>query len=140
MSKTRHGLLLAFYMALALPIVAEEKETQVTDTRQFTTATYRVAMQNQEAFLELLKGCEGTMRELGLISDRPAIRMRSLADPELLLEIFEWADAEAFGRTQKEPRVLEWWGKYEATWIRGGFGLTEFPEASQSWAQFKTID
>ncbi len=107
---------------------------------QFTTATYRVEVDKQNDFLDLLRGAEATMRTEGLITARPIFRMRSLTDPELILEIFEWVDAEAFGRAQQDPKILEWWGKYEATWKAGGFGLCEFPEAQQPWARYEALE
>ena len=112
----------------------------MSDSRRLTTATYRVAVKDQDAFLKLLKDAEQTMREVGLITNRPIIRMRSLEDPELLLEIFEWADSGAFERAQKDPRILEHWGQFEALWKSGGFGLKTFPEAERPWAQFEPFE
>ncbi len=117
-----------------------EKKTMKTDSRQYTTATYRVAIEKQGEFVELLKGAEDSMRREDLITAREVLRMRSLAEPELLLEIFEWVDSKAFERAQQNPRILEWWGRFKATWKGGGFGLSQFPEAGQPWAQFETID
>ncbi len=111
-----------------------------TDSGQYTTATYRVAVEKQDAFIELLRGAERTMREEGLITPKPVFRMRSRAESELLLEIFEWVDSGAFERAQQNPRILEWWQKFEATWKEGGFGLSRFPEAEQPWAQLEAID
>ncbi len=112
----------------------------MTDSRRFTTATYRVAVERQKTFLQLLKGAEEEMRQTELITDRAALRMRSMEDLTLLLEIFEWADSGAFERAQKDPRILEWWGKFEAIWEEGGFGLSRFPETNLPWAQFEPID
>ena len=111
-----------------------------TESRRYTTATYRVAEEKQEKFVELLKGAERSMRREGLITTREVLRMRSLAEPELLLVVFEWVDSTAFERAQQNSHILEWWGKFEATWKEGGFGLAQFPEAGQPWAQFETID
>lgn len=107
---------------------------------QFVTATYQVALQHQADFLELLYGCEATMRSEGLITERPVIRMRSKVDPTMLVEILEWVDDTAFVRAQKNPRVLQWWGKYEALWERGGFGMSELPETAQPWAQYQALN
>jgi hypothetical protein len=107
---------------------------------QIVTATYKVALKNQAAFLKLLHGCEATMRSEGLITTRPVTRMRSKVDPTMLVEILEWVDDTAFGRAQKNPRVLQWWGKYEALWERGGFGMSEIPETKQPWAQYQALE
>ena len=65
--------------------------------------------------------------------------MRSVKDPMLILEIFEWVDHESFEKAQQSPSVLALWGELEKLWEDGGFGIKEFPEASQPWAQFATI-
>jgi quinol monooxygenase YgiN len=107
---------------------------------QFVTATYQVAPNRQADFLKLLHGCEATMRSEDLITERPVIRMRSEVDPTMLVEILEWVDATAFDRAQENPLVLAWWGKYEALWERGGFGMGEVPESHQPWAQYQALD
>lgn len=127
-------------LALGAVLAGNAEEQEMSDSRRITTATYSISDDRQPTFLELLRGAEATMREIGLITDRPVIRMRSLADPRFLVEIFEWSDAGAFERAQKDPRILEWWGKFEPTWEAGGFGLSELPEAAQPWAQFAPVD
>ena len=109
-------------------------------TGQIVTATYQVAPERQADFLELLHGCEATMRSEGLITTRPIIRMRSKADPAMLVEIMEWVDDTAFDRAQKNPLVLQWWGQYEALWERGGFGMGDIPESKQPWAQYQALE
>jgi hypothetical protein len=117
-----------------------EETKAVNDSPQYTIAAYRVAVENQPAFIELLKGAEVTMRQQSLITDSPIFRMRSREDPTRILEIFQWSDPEAFERAQQNPEILKWWGQYEEIWAEGGFGLNQFPEAAQPWAQFETID
>lgn len=113
---------------------------QTTDTRRFVTATYEVDPGRQPEFMALLRECEDVMRAEGLITERPAVRMRSLGEPALMLEIFEWTDDRAFDRAQENPKVLDYWGRYEATWTSGGWGISRFPEASTGWAQFESLD
>ena len=107
---------------------------------QLVTATYRVALERQADFLELMRTCERVMLDEGLITRRPFIRMRSKVDPTILIEIFEWLDATSFGKAQQNASVLEMWRNYEAAWLEGGFGLDQVPEASQPWAQFDPVD
>lgn len=107
---------------------------------QFVAATYQVPESSQAAFLELQRGCETAMREQGLITERAIMRMRSLEDPELLLEMFEWVDEGAFGRAIENAKVQAFWGQYEDLWKEGGFGLERFPEAKLPWAQFAAIE
>lgn len=124
---------------LVLVLVGCTMHTE-TDTRRFVTATYEVPVDRQSEFLALLKKCEQQMRQEGLITSRPAIRMQSKAEPQLILEIFEWADDGAFERAQQTPAVLEYWGKYERLWTSGGFGMSRFPETNENWAQYPTLD
>ncbi len=126
-------------LLLCLGGVSTAEEVRTMKGPQFTLATYRVELDKQVEFIGLLKGCESTMREEGLITTSPILRMRSNADPTLILEIFQWVDSGAFERAQENRAVLDWWGKYEKTWMEGGFGMNTFPEASQPWAQFQTI-
>ena len=107
--------------------------------RRIVTSTYRVSTSKQDAFLELLRGCEKTMREEELVTVRPFVRMRSLVDSSLIIELFEWVDPDAFGRAQENPKVLAWWGQYEAIWEDGGFGLDAVPEAAMPWAQYEPL-
>ncbi len=107
--------------------------------KQFVTATYQVKEDKQDGFINLMKQAETIMREEKLISSNPVFRMRSLTNPELLIEIFEWIDAQAFERAQQNPKVLSIWGQFQASWIDGGFGLIRFPESNQPWAQFSSI-
>lgn len=108
--------------------------------RRFVTATYEVDPDRQPGFLTLLRECESAMREQGLITDRPILRMRSLKESDLILEIFEWSDEGAFERAQETPAVLEYWGRYESVWTSGGWGIARFPEASEAWAQFEPLE
>ncbi len=107
---------------------------------RIVTATYRVATDRQAEFLVLARGCEETMRSEALITDRQFIRMRSIEDPEILVEVFEWVDATAFDRAQENPRVLAWWGQYESVWKDGGFGMNAVPESAMPWAQYVPVE
>lgn len=106
---------------------------------RIVTATYRVSTERQAEFVELLQRCESTLREEGLVTGRSFLRMRSLEDPEALIELFEWVDEEAFGRAQENPRVLAWWGQFEEVWKEGGFGVSAIPESNMPWAQYQPI-
>lgn len=107
---------------------------------QFVIATYEVAEQNQQEFISLLHETEKVMRDEQLITSKTISRMSSIMNPKIIIEVFEWVDSEAFDRAQKNPAVLNMWGKYENLWERGGFGMNEVPESNQPWSQFKSID
>ena len=106
---------------------------------RIVTATYKVEPAKQAAFVRLLTGCEQTMRDESLVTGRAFLRMRSVSDPSLIVELFEWADLQAFDRAQENPKVLAWWGQYEAMWLEGGFGMNVIPETSVPWAQYEPL-
>lgn len=141
MSSTHRLMPALAVVALLVGCATTGKEPVMSEAPgRIVTATYRVAVERQPEFLELLRGCEATMRQEGLVTGRTFVRMRSAVDPELLVELFEWVDATAFDRAQENPRVLQWWGQYEAAWKDGGFGLDQVPEAAMPWAQYEPVE
>lgn len=110
-----------------------------TPTGPFVTATYQVPIENQGAFVDVLKEVEGVMRRAGLITGWPAVRMRSKKQPDLILELFQWTDDTSFDTAQETPAVLELWGQLEGLWTDGGFGVARFPESGDFWAQFDSL-
>jgi hypothetical protein len=113
--------------------------TPPTPNGQFVTATYQVPIENQAAFVDVLKEAEGVMRGAGLITVWPAVRMRSKKQPDLILELFQWTDDTSFDKAQETPAVLELWGQLEGLWTDGGFGVDRFPESGDFWAQYDSI-
>jgi len=111
----------------------------MTNNKQYVLATYCVELEKQDEFLSLLSNAESVMRAEGLITEKPAYRMRSNENAELILEIFEWCESNSFEKAQENSKILELWGKFESVWKSGGFGLKEFPEAENGWAQFSSL-
>jgi hypothetical protein len=126
----RFFLVAAFFSNLGVGMASQH---------QFVTATYKVTVENQKEFIEVLKKAEEVMRSEGLITASKAYRMSSIAEPQLILEIYEWTDKTSFEKAQENMNVLEQWKKLASLWIDGGFGLSNFPESAMSWAQFKSI-
>lgn len=106
---------------------------------KFVIATYEVVEQNQKEFISLLKETELIMRQDKLITSKSIFRMQSIINPKIIIEVFEWVDSKSFDQAQNNPAILSMWGKYESLWEKGGFGVNQVPEASQSWAQFNSI-
>jgi len=106
---------------------------------QFVTATYQVKQEHQDAFILLMKEAEQVMRQEQLITAQPIFRMRSLKNPEFIMEVFEWVDEQAFEQAQQNPKILAVWGKYQSIWEAGGFGVDRIPEAGMPWAQYSSI-
>jgi len=107
---------------------------------QFVFATYLVKIENQNAFITLLKKCEAEMRKENLITSQPIFRMNSNKNPEIIIEVFEWKDPQSFESAQNSSNVLKFWMQYEQLWVKGGFGINEIPESNIPWAQFSSLE
>ncbi len=128
-------------LALAIfPSCVSMKPLAPSTTGPFVTATYEVPNELHDEFIVALKGAETTLRAEGLITEFPAIRMRSRGNENLILEVFQWTDDTSFGKAQQMPSVLEHWGGLEKLWSDGGFGLGRFPESKEFWAQYDVMN
>jgi len=125
-------------MAAKTSVLGQISKESAVKSR-FVTTTYQVAVENQTQFVALLVEAEKVMRAENLITSGPILRMRSIANPKLIMEVYEWVDDKAFDRAQNTPSLLAVWGKFESVWEDGGFGVNRFPESSQPWAQYEAI-
>jgi hypothetical protein len=98
--RTLASLALAVLCLSAACATSSESTGRTMIDGQIVTATYRVPVGNQDAFVAVLKRAETTMREAELITPWPVTRMRSKKDPEFILEIFQWTYTESFGQAQ----------------------------------------
>jgi hypothetical protein len=75
-------------------------------------AHYRAKDGHADELLRIVAGHWPVLRELGLVTDRPA-EVFLLAEKEtgaaLVVEVFEWADAEASARAHTHPRISAVW-------------------------------
>jgi len=126
-------------MATFFTACSTTMDMKPTKNGPFVTATYDVPVERQEEFLIALIAAEDAMREAGLITAWPAVRMRSRAEPSLLLEVFQWCDDASFEEAQRTPAGREQGGLRETLWTSGGFGVERFPEAQEPWAQFAPL-
>lgn len=76
--------------------------------------TYRVKPGNAAAFEQLLKLHWPTLKDLGLVNERPAVLLRSQSDPNLYLEVFDWNDKDAAAGAHQLPPVQELWEQLAA--------------------------
>lgn len=132
--------ILFVYMVITSCTSPSRQDSNQLMHRRIVTATYRVTVDQHPEFLERLKSCEETLRSEGFVTSREFLRMSSILDPEVIVEIFEWVDAKAFERAQKNPAIIKCWKHLEEVWKDGGFGLALVPESTQFWAQYATID
>lgn len=71
-------------------------------------ALYKPRKGQQDALDALVRGHEPALREAGLVTDRPFVRMRSEADGTIL-EIFEWTSSEAAQAAHAHETVGPLW-------------------------------
>lgn len=74
------------------------------------------------------------LRNLGLVTDRPAQAMR--AKDGTIVEVFEW-QAGAIEAAHSSPRVLELWERFGS--VCDYVPLRELPEAEGMFAEFESI-
>jgi hypothetical protein len=70
--------------------------------------TYRVRADAEAEFTHLLGRHWGTLRELGFVTDEPALVFRSEQEPPTFVEIFRWVEG-GFARAHEHPAVLAIW-------------------------------
>ncbi len=72
---------------------------------------YRVREGKEAEFQSLLEKHWPTLREVGLVSEKPARWFRGLGKDgrRRFVELFEWKDGEAFGVAHQSPRVMSLW-------------------------------
>jgi len=79
---------------------------------QIVIVAYRPHTGQEERLLELVKSHVPKLRHLNLATDRTPIVMR--AANGTILEVFEWASAEAIERAHQHPTVHTMWAEFEA--------------------------
>ena len=98
-------------------------------TNSVVVCTYRVKAGREKEFIELLKRHWPTLRELGLVSERPRMALQGLDTDKTscFVEVFAWKDR-GFEVAHKHPDVLAIWEPMEQMCeARNGRPATEFP-------------
>ena len=96
---------------------------------------YRVHEGREDEFLEALRQDLVTMREEGLISDWPAMILK--AGTNVYLQLVEWADEDAPGRSSSNERVMAIWTKKRI--LSDYLSLSEVPGAERLFPSFEEI-
>ena len=94
---------------------------------------YRVVRGNEEAFQALLQGHWPKLKQLGFVTDTPAVHYlgeeQDNGEP-VYFEIFQWTDG-AMQKAHQHPAVMAIWGPMEQLCeARAGMPSLEFPHAS----------
>lgn len=100
---------------------------------QVMLASYQVEVDQRQAFLDELIATEAAYREGKFVTERPIMRMVSKKDPELILEVIEFASAEAVSAVMTHERVQAHWGRLKSLWKDGDFAADRIPEAHEPW-------
>jgi hypothetical protein len=105
------------------------------DAGNVVMALYRPRPGQDEALRALIAGHVGTLRRIGLATDRPAVLLR--AADGTYLEIFEWRPGAA-QRAHENPEVQAIWGAMAA--IADFPALGELAESKQRFPHFAPAD
>lgn len=112
-------------------------EIPVLQSELVTIAVYK-AFDGQEAHLiNLFRIHVPTLREEGLVTDRPVTLMKSEAKG-VFIEIFEWTCRDSALRAHENKRVQEIWSRMEQ--VADFITLDQIEEAQRPFAHFSPVD
>jgi len=118
-----------------LRIGAETAHAAAAATPRTVIVNYRAKPGHEDALLDLVRQHVPTLQRLGLATERAPFIMR--AADGTLVEVFEWASAEAIARAHHEPGVLAMWERFGAACEFGP--LNRLPETAQMFAEFDAV-
>lgn len=99
-------------------------------------AAYRPKPGHEDALCALVAGHVARLRAEGLVTERAPIAGR--AGDGTVVEVFEWASAEAIQRAHENPRVLAMWEEFGA--VCDFVPIGQLPEASQLFSELTPLD
>ena len=95
-------------------------------------ACYKPKAGKEKALRALIVDHVPTLRRIGLVTERPPILME--ARDGTLIEVFEWASAEAIEAAHGHPAVLRMWEEYGK--VCDYIPVAQVPEAAQPFSEF----
>ena len=106
----------------------------MTETRagRVVIACYRPKPGKEKALRSLIVDHVPTLRRIGLVTERLPILME--AKDGTLIEVFEWASAEAIQQAHGHPAVLRMWEEYAK--VCDYIPVAQVPEAAQMFSEF----
>ena len=99
-------------------------------------ACYRPKPGQQAALRELMKTHVSTLRSVGLVTSRAPITME--ASDGTILEVFEWASADAIQAAHTNPTVLAMWERFGQ--VCDYIPVAQVPEAAELFSGFAPIE
>ena len=103
-----------------------------TGPGRIVIACYRPKPGKEKALRALIVDHVATLRRIGLVTDRVPVLME--AKDGTLIEVFEWASAEAIQQAHGHPAVLRMWDEYGK--VCDYVPVAQVPEATQMFAEF----
>ncbi len=103
---------------------------------QVVFAAYKPNEGKEEELVSLIKEHVPVLRDLELITDRPALTLK--AKDGTFIEVIEWNDVSSADKAHEHPRVAEIWEKMGT--ICTFMPMSELPEASKAFSHFEVID
>ena len=103
---------------------------------QMVIVVYRPKAGREAELLELVRGHVPALRAEGLATARPPLVMR--AADGCLVEVFEWASAEAVERAHHNPNVQALWGRFAGCCSYET--LASLPEAQRPFSPFDPVE
>jgi hypothetical protein len=98
-------------------------------------ACYRPKPGKKEALKRLILDHVATLRSEGLVTDRDPITAE--AEDGTIVEVFEWASAEAIESAHINAAVLKMWDQYNQ--VCDYIPVAEVPEAAKMFSEFSPI-
>ena len=98
-------------------------------------ACYRPKPGHQDGLRALAREHVVTLRSIGLVTDRTPIVME--AADGTIVEVFEWASAEAIQAAHTNPTVLQMWERYGE--VCDYIPIGQVPEAAQLFSEFTPL-
>ena len=102
---------------------------------EIVIAVYRAKQGCEQALVSLAKAHVSDLRQLGLVTDRPATLMQ--AQGGVIVEVFEWLPG-AVAAAHDNPEVKEIWRQFAE--VCDYVPLATLPEASELFSQFSPLD
>jgi hypothetical protein len=107
----------------------------VITSTEVVIAVYRPKPGRENDFFSLLSNHVATLREQGLVTERPVILLK--ARNGYFIEIFEWKSATAATSAHENPAVQEIWSKLELA--TDFMNLAALEECRQPFPHFEVI-
>ena len=102
---------------------------------QIVFASYKPKEGKEIELLELIKKHVPTLRELELITDRPALTMKS--KDGTFIEVIEWNDVASADRAHEHPAIAKIWESMEA--ISTFVPIGKLAEAEKTFSHYEVI-